>query len=130
MTTSDGLLRHYYSLNPAEFGFLECLELRQSVEPDDWSGFTLAIRLRASARRGADCLCLEFSGVQNLRIGPLEGLLRYFFEIRSVADRQLEDIKYEVVESEYKAFSFCCSGFSAQKVIAEEESAMLQRDGT
>jgi hypothetical protein len=113
MTNPDPLVQHYYSLNPSEFGFLGLLELRQSVQPEEWLGFTLVLRLRSPTTSERKYLRLEFSRVQDLRIGPLEGLLRYFFEIRPIRDRQLEDINYQVVESEYNAFSFVCSSFIA-----------------
>jgi hypothetical protein len=113
MTSPDPLLTDYYALNPAAFGLLESLELCQSVQPEEWSGFTLVLRLRSSTTSEPKCLRLEFNRVQDLRIGPLEGLLRYFFEIRSIRERQLEDRNYQVVESEHNAFSFFCNNFSA-----------------
>lgn len=112
MTTSDPFLDHYYSLNPAEFRYIECLELRQSVQPDEWVGFTLILRLRSS-KPEQKYLHLEFSRVQNLQIGRLEGLVSYFFEIISLRERQLEDINYQVIGGEHNAFSFLCDRFSA-----------------
>jgi hypothetical protein len=113
MTTTDTLVEQYYALKPAEFGFLECLELRQSVQPEKWTGFTLKLRLRSSTIRGAKCLSLIFSDVHDLRIGSLEGLLKFFLEIRSIRERQLEGLNYSVVESEYNAFVFVCGSFVA-----------------
>lgn len=110
---TDPLVKRYHALSPGEFGFLESFELRQSVQPEDWSGFTLVLRLRSLTTPDAKCLRLEFGRVRDLRIGPLEGLLGYFVEIRSIRDRQLEDMNYEVVESEYNAFSFFCQSFTA-----------------
>lgn len=112
MTTSDSLLDHYYALNPTEFGYMECLELRQSVHPQEWAGFTLALRLRSS-KPAPKYLRLEFSHVQDLRIGRLEGLDWYFFEIRSIRERQMENLNYHVIESESNAFSFLCASFTA-----------------
>ena len=112
MTSSDTLVEQYYALKPADFGFLESLELRQSVQPDEWSGFILKLRLRSSTTPGAKCLHLVFSGVQDLRIGSLEGLLRFFLEIRPIREQQMEGRNYKVVESEYNAFTFFCSSFT------------------
>jgi hypothetical protein len=113
MTGSDIHLESYYSLAPASFGFLESLELRQSVLPEEWTGFTLRLRLRSSTSPGAKCLRLEFGGVHDFRAGRLNGLLRYFLEVRSIRDRQLEGRNYRVVESEYNALAFDCCSFVA-----------------
>jgi hypothetical protein len=113
MMSSDTHLEKYYSLNPASFGFLESLELRQSVLPPEWTGFTLMLRLRSSTSPEAKCLTLEFGGVHDFRAGPLEGLLRYYLEVRSIRDQQMEQRNYRVVESEYNALAFDCCSFVA-----------------
>ena len=113
MTSPDPLVQHYYALNPAAFGFLGLLELRQSIQPEEWLGFTLVLRLRPPTTPERKYLRMEFSRVQDLRIVPLEGLLRYFFEIRSIRERQIEDINYQVVESEHNVCSFICASFVA-----------------
>jgi hypothetical protein len=113
MTSSDALLEQYYTLRPADFGFLECLELRQSVRPEEWSGFTLTLRLRSSTAPEAKSLILTFTGVQDLRVGSLEGLVRFLVEIRSIREQQMEGLNYKVVEKEHNAFSFFCSSFFA-----------------
>jgi len=112
MTSSDTLVEQYYALKPVDFGFLECLELRQSVQPEGWSGFTLKLWLRSSTTLGAKCLNLVFNGVHDLRIGSLEGLLKFFLEIRSIREQQMEAHNYRVVETEHNAFTFFCSDFS------------------
>lgn len=114
MMQYDSLVDRYYALKPAEFGFLECLELRQSVQPEEWAGSTLKLRLRPSTKHEAhQYLNLVFCGVHDLRIGSLEGLLRFFLEIRSIQEEQREGVNYRVVESEYSAFAFVCGSFVA-----------------
>ena len=113
MTKPDTLVEQYYALKPAEFGFLEFLELRQSVQPEEWTGFTLKLKLRSSTIHGAKCLNPIFSGVHDLRIGSLEGLLKYFLEIQSIRERQMEGLNYSVVESQHSAFAFACRSFVA-----------------
>jgi len=111
MTSTDTSLDQYYRLGPADFGFLQCLELRQSVIPKEWSGFTLTLRLRSSTLPDARTLVLTFSGVQDVHIGSLEGLLRYFLEIHPIRERQMEGLNYKVVEKEHGTFSFFCRSF-------------------
>ena len=113
MTTAEELIQHFYALRKKEFGFLERLELQQSVDPAVWAGFRLEVDLRASMDLHSPRLLLEFVGVKDLRIGTLEGLLRYILDIRWIGAAQLEGRNYKVVESEYDALSFTCDSFSA-----------------
>jgi hypothetical protein len=113
MAKSDALVEQYYALKPADFGFLECLELRQAVQPENWAGFNLTLVLRASTLPNAKGLRLAFKGVRDLRIGTVQGLVRYLLEIRAVHEQQMEDRSYKVVESEYNAFAFFCRTFAA-----------------
>lgn len=108
------MIDRFYELRKADFGFLERLELRQSVDPREWSGFQIEMDLRANASTTSPRLLLMFEGVKSLRIGDLQGLLRYMVEIHSIAGSQLEGANYQVDESEYKAISFTCSTFTAQ----------------
>ncbi len=113
MTASNSVIDRFYALRKAEFGYLERLELRQSVSPMEWSGYLLELELRSSATATRRRLRLEFVGVHDLRIGALEGLLFYMMEIRWIGDAQMERLNYRVVESEHDAFSFVCESFDA-----------------
>lgn len=113
MNEPDSRLTEHDGLGPAPAGFLEKFELSQVVNPEHWSGFTLTLQLRPSGESDSPCLHLEFHQVQELRLGPLDGLLCYFIEIRSITERQLEDRRYYVVESDHGAFSFYCRSYYA-----------------
>jgi hypothetical protein len=106
-------LAEYDALEPARFGYLEGLELSQVVDPENWSGLTLKLRLRPSGATESPRLWLEFHEVQELRIGPLQGLSFYCVEVRSAAAMQLEGRNYHVVENDHNAFSFFCRNFLA-----------------
>ena len=108
----EPIIERYYALRKAEFGFLERFELRQPVDPREWNGFRLEVDLRSSAQAESDRLRLVFAGVRDLRIGELEGLLRYMIDIRSITAAQVEGRNYRLVEGEYDAFSFVCESFT------------------
>jgi hypothetical protein len=112
MSLSESKIDAFYSSRGAEFGFLERLELRQSVDPKQWTGVCLDVDLRSAATATSRQLRLAFVGVKDLQIGALEGLVRYMIEIRSLGDSQLEGRNYRISESEYDAFSFVCDDFT------------------
>jgi hypothetical protein len=102
----------------ASFPFLERFELSREIEDGSCSAYTLILLLRKSG--SPERLRLRFSGVQDLRVGNLEGLFRLRFEIRPVRERQLEGLAFQVVEEEYEALSFFCSSFEAAPVGAKD----------
>jgi hypothetical protein len=104
----------FYALRKAEFGYLERLVIQQSVDPQEWSGLQLEIVLRSRTSLRAPRLLLNFEGVKELRVGELRGILFYMIEIDSIADRQLEELNFQVIESEYNLISFQCKGFAVQ----------------
>ena len=112
MVGIDTEIDKYYSLRPAEYGFLESLTLQQSVQPEMWHGLDLTIRLSSISSSGS--LCLEFKGVKDLRIGLIQGLVQYRLDIRSIRDDQQEGLHYRVVESEHDLLSFVSSNFAAR----------------
>ena len=113
MTSPQGAIERYYALRQAEFGFLERLELRQSVDPSEWAGVRLEIDLRSSTTATSPRLRLAFAGVHDLHIKAIEGLLRYMIEIRWIGEPQTEGRKFGVFEGEYDALSFVCDSFTA-----------------
>jgi hypothetical protein len=113
MSTPDPSVAAFYSLRGQEFGYLERLELTRPVEPDVRAGVRIEIDLRAAPRSTSRRLRISFTGVRNLKIGEIAGILFYVLDVRSLRGAQLEDINFEVVESKYQAFSFLCKEFVA-----------------
>jgi hypothetical protein len=112
MSEITELIERFYAVRKGAFGFLERIELYQSVDPARWNGFQLTIILRSDAESTSSVLRLNFAGVQDLRIGELRGLLRYMVEIRFIGESQNEGRQFKITESEYDAFSFVCEAFS------------------
>jgi hypothetical protein len=109
-----GKIEAYYELSPAIYCFLELLSIRQCVDPKEWAGLDLAMRLSSSFGSDAKRLQLDFTGVRDLKIGSLDGLMRYAIDIRSIAERQLEGLSYRVVEEEWGLVSFACADFAVK----------------
>jgi hypothetical protein len=113
MTVYDKLINQYYIIRKGTYGYIERIEMIQSVDPSRWNGFRLVIDLRSGTDESSSVLHLEFTGVQGIRIGEITGLMRYMIEIRYVGESQMESKRFRVSESEYDALSFTCESFSA-----------------
>jgi len=111
------------SVGPMHVGYLETLELDQVVNPDQWSGLRLTLRLRHSFEPESPSSHLEFYQVRSLRFKMPDMLCSYFVEIRSIAERQLEGQHYHVVESDHGAFSFYCHSFVAVSDAIQPQDA-------
>jgi hypothetical protein len=116
MKPSQGTVDDYYARRGSTYGFLERLDVEQSVDPATWHGLSLEIWLRAAPAANAPLLRLSFTGVSNLRIGRLEGLMRYIIEIHLDSNSQVEGGNYHVMESEYDLLSFLCEDFTVSEV--------------
>jgi hypothetical protein len=112
MIMTDERIDSYNSLRPSEYGFLQSLVLKQEVQPELWHGLNVKIKL--SSLSGTRLLCLEFSGVRDLRVGSIQGLMQYRFEVRSIRGDQIEGLYYKVTESEHDVFSFLCKEFTSE----------------
>jgi len=114
MNYKDNAVEQYYSLNPAQFGFLESLKLDRGFNDEEHSDYTLELKLRSHPdRKDRRMLDLSFTGVKDLKIGDLDGLMNLFIDIRSVYEHQLENLRYKIAENENDAFSFFCKDFKA-----------------
>jgi hypothetical protein len=116
MTTHVDSIERYYAIRQARFGFVERIELLQSIDTNNLNGVKLEIDLCSNADLLSTRLKLIFSGVQHCRIGPLSGLLRYMIEIAWIGDSRMEGVNYKISESEYDAFSFICESFSTDVI--------------
>jgi hypothetical protein len=112
MSDNTTLIDSYYAVRKGTFGFLERIELAQIVDPARWNGFQLTVVLRSEADASSSALRMTFSGVRDIRIGELCGLLRYMLEVRCIEGSQMERSRFKITESEYDAFSFVCEAFA------------------
>ena len=114
MSAVNDTINSYYSLNPSQYGYLEAFKLYRDIFKEGCSDYFLELQMRSiSDFSDQKRLHLFFSGIKELKIGNLEGLLGLLIDIRSVQEYQLENVKYKVVESEYEAFSFLCLDIDA-----------------
>ncbi|MBK7759688.1 MAG: hypothetical protein IPN01_25275 [Deltaproteobacteria bacterium] len=104
-------IEEYRSLGPTRFRYLESVELHRVLD-DDYDGtYSLSITLLAKPRASSERARFDFSGVTDFKIGDLNGPLCLLFEIRDESHRQLENLRFRVVESEEEAFKFWCRDF-------------------
>lgn len=114
MSTVNDAINSYYSLKPSQYGYLETFKLNRKITKEGCSDYFLELQMRSTSDfRENNRLHLSFSGVKDLKIGNLEGLLSLLIDIRPIQEYQFENVKYKVVESEYEAFSFLCLDIGA-----------------
>lgn len=101
----------YWALSPQKFQYLESVELHRKVDQASTDRYQLTLTLLAEPQSESARGRFTFYGVQELRFGPLDGLLRLAIEITDVRERQLEDISFRVVDSEHQAVEFWCRDF-------------------
>jgi hypothetical protein len=114
MSAVNDIINSYYSLKPSQYGYLETFKLYREISKEGCSDYFLELQMRSTSDfRDPRRLFLSFSGIKELKIGNLEGLLSLLIDIRSIQEYQFENVKYKVVESEYEAFSFLCLDIEA-----------------
>jgi hypothetical protein len=102
-------LESYRASKPWKYRFLKSFTLTRELRPEGASDYDLEVAL---ASDGGDLLFVKFTGVRDLRIGSLEGLFGLHLDIRDIHASQMEGLNFQVGESEYRAFSFLCYGFT------------------
>lgn len=111
MKTIQQKVADYSALAHSAFGFMEKLEFTQQTNANTWDKAFLSLWLRSSTFAGSSVLKLNFAKVQDLRLGNIEGLLRYCIEIRLIQDNGLEEVRLRVTETEYNLLAFYCCDF-------------------
>ena len=108
-------IQQYYALQPAQFGYLEQITLSREIQEMHCSDYTLELVMRSlSSKQNNRRLRVTFVGVRNVQIGKLDGLMAFALDIQSLHGCYLEELHFEVVESEYHAISFLCANFTAK----------------
>lgn len=120
MSASDPRIERYLSLRPSGLRILEALSITRQVSSERATDFVLTLRLKfIGSGESGRVLYLEFTGVRDLKVGNLEGLLGLAIEISPVRDQQLEGIRYRVSEEEHGTLSFWCGSFDASLIESE-----------
>jgi hypothetical protein len=90
------------------FGYLTSFNLSRGAEIDEFHT-TLQITLAQSTIDYDGKLLITFTGVKDLEVGQLTGLICWLYlDIMDISKDQLEDIRYKVVEYENNVFSLYC----------------------
>ena len=107
MSTKNDIITSYYSLKPSQYGYLETFKLYRVISKEGCSDFHLELKMSSTSNfDDKKRLHLSFSGIKELKLGNLEGLLSLLIDIMNIQEYQLEGAKYKVIEREYEAFSF------------------------
>ena len=101
----------YWNLRPARFRYLESVELHRVVGGACAEPYSMSLTLLEEPQAFSERARFKFFGVRDIKISSLDGLLGLVFEIRDEAHRQLEDVRFRVIESEQHAFAFWCRDF-------------------
>lgn len=104
-------IESYWALSPQRFKFLESFELRRFVDDNSAEAYQLTLTLLAEPRSESARGRFTFSGVQELVVGRLDGLLGLMIEVFDVRDHQLEGLRFRVVDSEHGVIGFWCRDF-------------------
>jgi len=106
-------INNYYSLHPAAFGIVDVIELRQSPSSDNTPA-ELIMEIQLRHDQNDSRLRLSFADVKQVMIRqPSWSLFQVgLIDIRSIKERQWENINYEV-KSEDDEISFLCRSFEA-----------------
>ena len=114
MKKSSDAVTEFYE-KQKDFAYLQSINLSRRIHENGCSDYTLNIVLcDYPYYEGHEKLLLTFLGVKNIKMGDLDGLVKHLIIISDVSDRQMEDIKYRVVEEENDAFCFYCKTFKCE----------------
>lgn len=102
------------------FGYLTSFNLSRGTEIEGFQ-VTLQITLAQSTFDYDEQLSITFTGVKDLEVGRLPGLICWlYFDITDISKDQLEDIRFKVVvEYDDNIFSLLCSQITFE-IIGQE----------
>ncbi|WP_089409466.1 hypothetical protein [Granulicella rosea] len=103
-------LEGFSSLPITRFCYLKNLVIEKDFQPGRFT-CDVELLLAEDTLPESPRLRLKFIKAADIRIGDLNALFALFMSIRDVADRQLEDITYRVVEEEHSSISLYCRDF-------------------
>lgn len=112
MSQRDPLLQKYDETLPGRFRVVRRIEVQQEIEGKVSPNVRVIISLQSA--KDNRLLTLGFEGVQNLRLVQPEWTLFEMpvLEIQSIRERQMEDLNYEVRETDNDTVAFSCRTFS------------------
>ncbi|MNC31648.1 hypothetical protein D3C75_799760 [compost metagenome] len=108
MNKYKGLISDFFKIQKG-FGYLTSFNLTRASEIEVFQ-MTLQITLAKSTFDYDEQLLITFTGVKDLEIGHLPGLIGWsYFDITDISKDQLEDLRFKVVEYENNIFSLYCT---------------------
>ncbi|MCK6503022.1 hypothetical protein L6R53_06445 [Myxococcota bacterium] len=105
-------IEEYWSLTPSRFRFLESMVLDRRLCEHAAEPYNLTLTLVDEPTASSNRACFRFYGVFGLKVGDIDGLKGLLFEVRDVSDRQMEGLRYRVIDAENGCIVFYCLDFS------------------
>ena len=105
---NKGNLNEIYKLIK-ETGYIQSVNIYREMDTNSTKDYNLALIISTCPFCKGDIrIKLIFYNVQMFKLGDINNFYKVFFEITDVSDRQLENIRYYVNETEYNMVSFWC----------------------
>lgn len=92
-----------------EYGHIKSINIFRDICGEECSQYNMKITLvNYPCWDIEESFSITFIGISSLKIGDIDNLLWVSIQIDSIAEYQMENIKYEVKECENELFSFGC----------------------
>ncbi|MBP1988685.1 hypothetical protein [Paenibacillus eucommiae] len=94
------------------YSYLKEINVKRNLDGEVCSDYELIITLcEYPFYEGNKRLKLYYFGVVDLKVGNLDTIFRLDIGINDISNRQMEGVKYQVIENENLLFSFYCREF-------------------
>lgn len=100
----------------SQFRFLKSVSFSRDVGPNGSSNYEVEVVLSRGAVAHEQDLRLRCTGATDVKLGDINGMHAILLSIRDINSRQLEGIRFRVVEGENDSFSFNCASFSLELI--------------
>ena len=99
------------------FSYLQTIDIHRIIMGDGCSDYCINLILTDYPfYEGDEILVIKFTGIKDIKIGYLEGLISLLITIEDISFNQLEGLNYKVKEIEEEIFSFYCNDFTFEVI--------------
>lgn len=95
--------------NIKEFPVLVTINISKKIEWGEYQGCDVLIELYAHSWSNDKKMIIRCKEAREIKIKNIDGLFCPFFEITDISNRQLENIRYSIVDVENDMISLLCN---------------------